>query len=58
MERRNRFYFKACPRCRGDMYLDSDAYGYFRKCLQCGRIFELELNQPSVSKPRPGKLAA
>jgi PHP family Zn ribbon phosphoesterase len=40
MKGRNQFYFKACPKCRGDMYLDEDAYSVFTKCLQCGRIFE------------------
>jgi hypothetical protein len=58
MEQRNRFYFKACPKCSGDMYLDSDVYGHFRKCLQCGRIFELEVNQPGAGKSRSGKMAA
>lgn len=41
------FYFKACPKCRGDMYLERDAYGAFRQCLQCGRIVEL------AAAPRP-----
>ena len=58
MEQRNRFYFKACPKCNGDMYLDSDAYGHFRKCLQCGRLFELGLNQHAADKSRKGKMAA
>lgn len=29
-------FLKACPRCKGDIYLDQDAYGSFLKCLQCG----------------------
>jgi hypothetical protein len=29
-------YLKACPRDNGDMYSDSDQYGSFIKCLQCG----------------------
>lgn len=40
-ELKTRFYFKACAKCQGDMYLEWDAYGPFRKCLQCGRIVEL-----------------
>ena len=36
-----RFYFKACAKCQGDMHLERDAYGWFRQCLQCGRIVEL-----------------
>ncbi len=29
-------YFKACPRCRGDMAEDRDAYGFYVFCVQCG----------------------
>jgi ribosomal protein S27AE len=25
-----------CPRCGGSVYLDSDHYGWFEQCLQCG----------------------
>ncbi len=28
----------ACPRCRGDLHLDSDHFGKFVSCLQCGTI--------------------
>ncbi len=29
-------FFKSCNRCRGDIHVDSDPYGWFVKCLQCG----------------------
>ena len=29
---------KACPRCRGDLYLDRDGPATLN-CLQCGRAF-------------------
>jgi len=29
-------WLKACPRCRGDMILDSDYYGHYVSCIQCG----------------------
>jgi hypothetical protein len=58
MTNRNWFYLKACPRCQGDLYLDGDAYGPFRQGLQCGRVFELELSQPTVSKAGTDKIAA
>ncbi len=29
-------FFKACPRCRGDVELSSDPYGGYVQCLQCG----------------------
>lgn len=33
-------WLKACPRCRGDLFLDSDAYGRFVSCIQCGNILD------------------
>lgn len=27
---------KACPRCQGDLFLDSDYYGNYVSCIQCG----------------------
>jgi hypothetical protein len=58
MKHGNRFFFKACPKCKGDMYLDSDAYGAYRKCLQCGRIFEIETSPTGIAKAGKDKLAA
>ncbi|GEM_PF-2055277 len=28
--------FKLCPRCKGDIFFDSDPDGSFLMCLQCG----------------------
>ena len=28
--------FKSCPRCRGDLHYESDIYGKYLTCLQCG----------------------
>lgn len=36
------FLLKACPRCRGDIYVDRDSYGSFLHCMQCGYIKDLE----------------
>ena len=30
------FSFKACPRCKGDLYHDRDGYGAYTSCVQCG----------------------
>ncbi len=30
------FWFKSCHKCHGDLRKDSDAYGTFISCLQCG----------------------
>ncbi|HJN86951.1 MAG: hypothetical protein QF714_02980 [Dehalococcoidia bacterium] len=44
------YYFKACNKCKGDLYLESDSYGSFLKCLQCGRITEVETRGPGLLK--------
>ena len=28
------FWFKSCPRCRGDLHSETDAYGPYVTCLQ------------------------
>ena len=35
------FYFKACPKCQGDLTLEKDAYGEYKKCLQCGTLIDV-----------------
>lgn len=27
---------KGCPKCGGDVQLDSDHYGWYEQCIQCG----------------------
>lgn len=34
-------YFRSCPRCSGDMALESDRYGVYRSCVQCGCVRDL-----------------
>ncbi len=29
------FWFKSCPKCRGDLYRASDTYGTYIACMQC-----------------------
>ncbi len=48
MKVKNSLYFKTCPWCRGDLYMDKDCYGVFATCLQCGRIFESHNPLPSL----------
>jgi hypothetical protein len=33
---------KGCPRCKGDIFLDGDKYGWYEQCLQCGYSRDLE----------------
>ena len=35
-------YFKACPRCEGDMHDNRDMYGEYKECLQCGYMVDIE----------------
>jgi len=27
---------KGCPRCKGDLELDRDEWGWYEQCIQCG----------------------
>ena len=36
---------KGCPKCRGDVYYQTDMYGAFWRCLQCGRYHDLTLEE-------------
>lgn len=40
-------YLKSCPRCEGDMHINSDIYGEYKECLQCGHMVDI---------PRPKNL--
>ena len=35
-------HLKGCPRCGGDIHVNSDMYGEYRECLQCGLIQDIE----------------
>jgi len=36
------FAQKRCPKCGGNVFLDSDSDGWYEQCLQCGHISYLE----------------
>jgi hypothetical protein len=38
-----RWKLKSCPRCRGDVFLDRDQYGWYEQCLQCSYRRDLEV---------------
>ncbi len=33
---------KACPKCKGDLFVDYDEDGMFNHCLQCGYIGSID----------------
>ncbi len=33
-----RYWLKECPRCGGDLHEESDLYGRYISCVQCGYI--------------------
>ncbi len=37
-------YLKACTKCSGDLTLEQDSYGDFLKCMQCGKLTEVNEN--------------
>ena len=32
------YWLKACPRCRGNLHQESDFYGPYVACIQCGYV--------------------
>jgi ssDNA-binding Zn-finger/Zn-ribbon topoisomerase 1 len=49
-----RYWLKECPKCHGDLRKESDIYGEFIACLQCGYTLkadeELELEATGTLK--------
>jgi len=50
---------KSCPRCRGDVYVSRDHYGWYEQCLQCGYLRDLksiiEVKQQPLQKEKMKK---
>ena len=42
-------FFKACPKCQGDLYLDRDVYGVFVKCVQCAMVRDTNDRKEALS---------
>lgn len=36
---------KACPRCHGDLSLETDRWGTYWGCLQCGHHIEIQITR-------------
>ncbi len=37
-----RYWLKTCPRCHGDLREESDVYGKYVACVQCGHILRAQ----------------
>ena len=37
-----RYWLKNCPKCHGDLREESDVYGKYVACVQCGNILRAE----------------
>ena len=51
-------WFKACPRCSGDLYSEKDTYGPYLACLQCGHDLTVAeearvTSSMAMREPRP-----
>ena len=36
------FINQKCPKCGGNIFRDSDRFGWYEHCLQCGYIHDIE----------------
>jgi DNA-directed RNA polymerase subunit M/transcription elongation factor TFIIS len=57
-------FFKACPRCNGDLHVNRDIYGDYKECLSCGNMQDMEnpearaaLLSAAMTKKRKRKVA-
>jgi hypothetical protein len=39
-----------CKKCSGQLYIDSDQYGKYKQCLQCGYTEIIETIRPELPK--------
>jgi DNA-directed RNA polymerase subunit M/transcription elongation factor TFIIS len=51
--------FKSCPKCEGDLFIDSDMNGWYVQCLQCGYLSDLDSMLKAKKEPvkKEAKLA-
>ncbi|MDA1256314.1 MAG: hypothetical protein O3C10_00500 [Chloroflexi bacterium] len=51
-------YLKSCPRCRGDIQLDTDQFGLYMECLQCGFLIRSKAEEKRTSEAPSSTRAA
>ena len=44
-------YLKTCPKCRGDLATEADAWGRYLFCLQCGWLRDVPMAVGEVAVP-------
>ena len=37
-----RLRLKGCPRCKGDLVVEVDQWGWYEECIQCGYLHDLQ----------------
>jgi hypothetical protein len=42
-----------CPRCSGNLVLDRDIDGYYKRCIQCS--FNIAFEAPAAVRPKPAE---
>ena len=45
-------FYRACPKCKGDMDTRRDSYGSFIECIQCGLLQDLPV-KPRIKESQP-----
>ncbi len=48
-----KYWLKVCPRCHGDLREESDIYGKYVACVQCGYILRAEEEELLVATGLP-----
>ena len=47
---------RGCPRCKGDLFVEQDVYGWHEECLHCSYLRDLDLieaGMPEVIREEP-----
>jgi hypothetical protein len=52
------FWLKSCPRCHGDLHENTDVYGGYIDCFQCGHYLTAEEDATLRSENPQGKAHA
>lgn len=50
------YWFKSCPRCRGDLHVERDIYSTEIVCMQCGHILNRAQVQALLERTMPRAL--